>query len=76
MTLKNHWLDIAEKKKLFKAIDELGIETWSEDGTLGDLLAVLSDEQTEFLMEMKIRDFFADANEYAFGIELITPESP
>lgn len=76
MTLKNHWLDIVEKKKLHKEIDEVGLEVWSEDGTLGDLISSLTDLQVEFLMAMKIRDFFADADDYAFGIELIAEDNP
>lgn len=71
--MNNHWLGISKRKKMFKEIDELAMEVWSEDGTFGDLLAVLSDEQTDFLMSMMISDFAADADEFKFGMEVVAP---
>jgi hypothetical protein len=71
--MQNYWLNILDKKRLFKEVDEKGLEVWNEDRTLGDLFASLNDEQTDFLMNMKVRDFFSDSNEIAYGIELISP---
>jgi hypothetical protein len=71
--MSNHWLQIADRKRLFKEIDETGLEVWGEDGTLGDLFASLNDEQTNFLMNMLVRDFMADPDDMSFGVELIAP---
>jgi hypothetical protein len=71
--MNNHWLSCLKKKQLFKEIDAIGVEVWTEDGTLGDLFAVLNDEQKEFLMNMLIRDFLADSTDMSFGIDLIAP---
>lgn len=71
--MNNHWLDCAKKKQLYKEIDEIGMEIWSEDGTLADLIAALNDEQTDFLMSLKIRDFVGDVDEMSFGLEVIAP---
>lgn len=73
MSINNHWLQIADKKRLFKEIDSIGIEIWGEDGTLGDFFATLNDEQTNFFMNMLIRDFMADPDDMSFGVELIAP---
>jgi len=73
MSAGNHWLNCANKKKLYKEIDEIAMDVWGEDGTLADLLAALNDEQTDFLMGMLIRDFVGDADEMSFGMELIAP---
>jgi hypothetical protein len=73
MSVSNHWLKCAKKKQLFKEIDEIGLEVWGEDGTLGDLFASLNDEQTDFLMNMLVRDFMADPDDMSFGVELIAP---
>ena len=75
MTLKNYWLDLLAKKRLYKEIDEIGLEVWAEDGNFGEFLELLNDEQSEFLMNMSIRDFFADSNDFSFGIELIAGDS-
>jgi hypothetical protein len=71
--VKNHWLDAAKKKQVFKEIDELAMDVWGNDGTLADLFAVLNDEQTDFLMNMMLKDFGGDADEFSFGIEVIAP---
>jgi hypothetical protein len=49
------------------------MEVWGEDGTLGDLFAVLNDEQTDYLMGMMISDLAADDDEFKFGLELVAP---
>lgn len=71
--MNNHWLQLLKKKKMFKEIDEIAMEVWSEDGTLGDLFACLSDEQTDYLMSMMISDFVAEADEFKFGMEIQAP---
>ena len=69
--IKNHWLDAAKKKQLFKEIDELAMDIWAVDGTFGDLIAQLTDEQTDFLMDMRWKDVAADHDDLTFGLELI-----
>lgn len=71
--MNNHWLALARKKKMFKEIDEIAMEVWGEDGTLGDLFAALSDEQTDYLMGMMISDLAADDDEFKFGLEIQAP---
>lgn len=71
--MKNHWLDATKKKTVFKEIDEIAMDVWSSDGTLGDLFAQLNDEQTDFLMNMMLKDIAGDADEFSFGIEVIAP---
>ena len=71
--MKNHWLDEAKYKKMFKEIDEIAMETWGEDGTLADFINALDDEQTALLMGMKIKDAAADLDSYEFGLTLIKP---
>ena len=71
--MNNPWLDLAKRKKMFKQIDELAMEVWSEEGTLGDLLSVLNNEQMDFFMSMSLCDFVAETDEFKFGIEIIAP---
>lgn len=71
--MNNHWLDQIRKKKMFKEIDEIAMEVWSEDGTLGDLIALLNDEQTDYLMGMMLSDFAADVDDFKFGFEVAAP---
>jgi len=71
--MKNHWLDEAKYKKLFKEIDEVSMEIWGEDGTLADLINALDDEQTALLMGMKLKDCAADLDDYELGLTLIKP---
>ncbi len=61
------------KKKLFKEVDELGLEVWDADGTLGDFINSLDSDQTDFFMNLLLRDFVSDSNEMSFGIELVAP---
>lgn len=63
MSVVNHWLSCAKKKQLFKEIDEIGLEVWSEDGTLGEFFSSLNLEQTDFFMNMLIRDFMSDPDD-------------
>jgi hypothetical protein len=71
--MNNHWLQSADKKRLYKEIDEIAMEVWGDDGTFADLLAALNDEQTDFLMNMLIKDFVGDPDDMSFGMELIAP---
>lgn len=70
MSFSNPWLNSAKNKKIFSAIEDLAMEVWGEDGTFGDLLSVLSDEETDFLFNMKITDFAADIDDLSIGFEL------
>lgn len=69
----NHWLNLAKAKQLFKEIDEIISDVWGNDGTLADIFAVLNDEQTEFFMNMAIKEFVSDPDELSMGIELVEP---
>lgn len=71
--MKNHWLDEAKYKKLFKEIDEIAMDVWGEDGTMADFINALSDEQAALFMGMKIKDTAADLDDYEFGLTLIKP---
>ena len=68
--MHNHWLD-ATKKRLFKKIDDKGIKVWDNDGSLGDFIDSLTQEEKDFFLSYKIRDFLADPDDNAFGIEII-----
>ena len=69
--MKNHWLDSAKRRILFEEIYELGLDAWEQNGTLGDLLASLNDEQSNFLLNMSVTDFFDESSELRFGIEIV-----
>lgn len=71
--MNNHWLALGKKKRMFKEIDEIAMEVWSEDGTLGDLIALLNDEQVDYLMGMMLSDFVAHQDEFKFGFEVTAP---
>jgi hypothetical protein len=68
--MQNHWLSNARGKQLLKEIDEIAMDTWGDDGTLGDFFASLSDEQTDLLFEMKIKDFVCDPIDQSCAFEL------
>jgi len=70
--MNNHWLS-SKNNKLFKQIDEIGLEVCDEVGTLGDLLDSLTKEQLDYFLKMQIRDFFADSDEQSFGLDIISP---
>jgi hypothetical protein len=56
-----------------KEIDEIAMDIWSQDGTLGDLFSALNDDHTDLLFSMKIKDFASDPNDMSCGIELVSP---
>lgn len=51
------------KRDLHKQIEELALDVWAEDGTLGELLSVLDDAQIQFLYNMKLKNFESDDEE-------------
>jgi hypothetical protein len=69
----NYWLNIKMKKDLHKQIDELAMDVWGSDGTLGDLFAMLNDEQTQFLFDMKLKNFESDDGDLSLVFEVIDP---
>jgi len=71
--MNNHWLSTVKKKKMFRAIDDVGMEVWSSDGTFGELLKSLSKQQREFILLLQLSDFSCDLNEETFRIELTFP---
>ncbi len=71
--MKNHWLDEAKYKRLFKEIDEIFMDIWEADGTFADFINTLSDEQASLLMEMRVKDCAGDLEEYELGFTLIKP---
>ena len=73
IVMQNHWLGTAQSRQLMKEIDDVALDIWSQDGTLGDLFAALTDDHTDLLFAMKIKDFTSDQNNVTCGIELISP---
>jgi hypothetical protein len=71
--MNNHWLSSVKKKKLFKSIDDLGMEVWSNDGTLGEFLKSLNKEQRNFFFSLMMADFSCELNDETFRIELVFP---
>ncbi len=71
--MQNHWLVTAQTKQLFKEIDEIAMDIWAQDGTLGDLFSALNDDHTDLLFSMKIKDFASDPNDFSCVIELVQP---
>jgi hypothetical protein len=69
--MNNYWLNIIDRKKMFKEIDEIGVSVWTEEGTLGDFLDSLNQKQLDFLMKMPLIEFSADHDEERFGIEVV-----
>lgn len=67
----NFWLNLKMKKDLHKQVDELAMDVWGSDGTLGDLLALLNDEQTQFLLDMKLKNFESDDSDLSFVFDVI-----
>jgi hypothetical protein len=59
------------KKDLHKQIDELAMDVWGSDGTLGDFIAMLNDEQNQFLFDMKLRNFESDDGDLSFVFDVI-----
>lgn len=58
------------KKDLHKQIEELALDIWAEDGTLGELLSVLDDEQIQFLYNMKLKNFESDDDDLSFVFDV------
>jgi len=71
--MNNHWLSTVKKKKMFSSIDDVGMEVWSSDGNLGELLKSLSKQQRDFILSLQLSDFSCDINEETFRIELTFP---
>lgn len=71
--MNNHWLKCADKKRVFKEIDEIAMELWAHEGNLAELILALNTEQTHFFMNMLIRDFMASYEDMAFGFDLAAP---
>lgn len=69
----NHWLTKSKRKKILNDIDDLGMEVWSNDGTLGDFIRSLSKEQKDFLMSLSLSDFVCDINQDIISLELTDP---
>lgn len=68
--MNNHWLSSIKKKKLFRSIDDIGMEVWSEDGTLGDFLSMLSSNEKKFFLSLNLSDFVLDKDDETFRLEL------
>jgi hypothetical protein len=73
IVMQNHWLGTAQSRQLMKEIDDVALDIWSQDGTLGDLFSALNDDHTDLLFSMKIKDFASDPNDMSCGIELVSP---
>ena len=58
---------------MFSSIDDVGMEVWSSDGNLGELLKSLSKQQRDFILSLQLSDFSCDINEETFRIELTFP---
>lgn len=71
--LGNFWLDLKMKKDLHEQVDEIAMDVWGSDGTLGDLFALLNDEQTQFLFDMKLKEFESESDDLSFSFEVIDP---
>jgi hypothetical protein len=71
--MQNHWLNAVRSKQLFKEIDEVALDVWGSDGTLGDFFAMLNDEQTDLLFAMKVKNASFDQNALTCEVELKSP---
>lgn len=58
-------------KELHEEIEELAMDVWGADGTLGDLVAGLSNEQIKFLLDMKIAEVMSNPVDFSFAFEVI-----
>jgi hypothetical protein len=72
--MQNPWLNVVKSKQMMREIDEIAMEVWGDDGNLSDFFAALTDEQTDFLFSMKIKDFACDLDDMTCGFELSDPE--
>jgi hypothetical protein len=71
--LGNFWLGLKMKQDLHEQVDEIAMDVWGSDGTLGDLFALLNDEQTQFLFDMKLKEFESETDDLSFAFEVIDP---
>lgn len=71
--LGNFWLGLKMKQDLHEQVDEIAMDVWGSDGTLGDLFALLNDEQTQFLFDMKLKEFESETDDLSFTFEVIDP---
>jgi hypothetical protein len=71
--MQNPWLVSAANRQMFQEIDEIAMDVWSDDGTLGDLLASLTDDQTDMLFSLKLKSFASNPNDMSCEIELQSP---
>lgn len=71
--LGNFWLGLKMKQDLHEQVDEIAMDVWGSDGTLGDLFALLNDEQTQFLADMKLKEFESETDDLSFIFEVIDP---
>lgn len=71
--MQNPWLISSASRQMFQEIDEVAMDVWSDDGTLGDLLASLTDDQTDLLFSLKIKNFASNPHDMSCEIELQSP---
>lgn len=71
--MNNHWLDLIEKKRMFREIDEIGMEMYATGMTFGDFLDILDEEQLEFLRSMSVNEWLTDFDEFAFAMDVKAP---
>lgn len=71
--MNNPWLRSAANKKMFEEIDRIALDVWGSDGTLSDFFAALTDDQTDLLFAMKIKDFASDPSDMSCIFELKQP---
>lgn len=73
VSVNNHWLSSVKKKRFFRAVDDIGMEVWSSDGTFGEFLKLLSREQRDILFAMQLADFSCEMKDETLRIELTFP---
>ena len=71
--MNNPWLKSAANKKMFDEIDKIAMDVWGADGTLSDFFAALTDDQTDLIFSMKIKDFASDPMDMSCTFELKQP---
>lgn len=54
--MKNHWTAQADYKKKFREVTDALSVVWGNDGTFGEFLEALTDEQMALIFRMKIDD--------------------
>lgn len=71
--MNNPWLKNAANKKMFEEIDHIAMDIWGSDGTLSDFFAALTDDQTDLIFAMKIKDFSSDMTDLSCIFEFQQP---